>query len=141
MTKCMVPLKRTKPSLAAYGRTERDASTLLLHGLRPQMRRWCTLPAMTASWLPGVHPSAKIQGDPDLYEIENRAADPEGRIEQTMWQLAPWQDQVVLDLGARTGFHCARSTRAWPWRSTTASITAGTERLLIGTDACHRSGT
>jgi hypothetical protein len=28
--------------------------------------------------------------------------------------------------------NCARSTRAWSWRSTTASTTAGTERLLIG---------
>ena len=63
---------------------------------------------MTSSWLPGVHPSANIQGDPDLYEIENRAADPEGRIEQAMWQIAPWQDEVVLDLGAGTGFHLER---------------------------------
>jgi hypothetical protein len=72
------------------------------------MRRWCTLPAMTSSWLPGVHPSANIQGDPDLYEIENRAADPKGRIEQAMWQIAPWQDDVLLDLGAGTGFHLER---------------------------------
>ena len=63
---------------------------------------------MTSSWLPGVHPSANIQGDPDLYEIENRAADPKGRIEQAMWQIAPWQDDVLLDLGAGTGFHLER---------------------------------
>jgi SAM-dependent methyltransferase len=66
---------------------------------------------MTASWLPGVHPSANIQGDPDLYEIENRAADPEGRIEQAMWQLAPWRDEVMLDVGAGTGFHLERFHR------------------------------
>jgi SAM-dependent methyltransferase len=66
---------------------------------------------MTSAWLPGVHPSANIQGDPDLYEIENRAADPDGRIEQAMWQIAPWQDRVVLDLGAGTGFHLERFHR------------------------------
>jgi SAM-dependent methyltransferase len=76
-----------------------------------RIRRWCTLHVMTSAWLPGVHPSANIQGDPDLYEIENRAADPDGRIEQAMWQIAPWQNRVVLDLGAGTGFQLERFHR------------------------------
>jgi hypothetical protein len=41
-------------------------------------------------WLPGVHPSLNIQGDPETYEIENRAVDPEGRIEAAMRVIADW---------------------------------------------------
>ncbi len=58
--------------------------------------------------LPGVHKSPNIQSDPDLYEIENIALDPQGLIEAAMQQIAPWKDQVVLDLGAGTGFHVPR---------------------------------
>jgi SAM-dependent methyltransferase len=62
------------------------------------------------SWvdLPGVHTAPNIQGAPDIYEIENRAADPEGRIEAAMKAIAPWAGKVVLDLGAGTGFHIVR---------------------------------
>jgi SAM-dependent methyltransferase len=62
-------------------------------------------------WLPGVHPAPNIQQHPDLYEVENAAADPDGRIEQVMWQLCPWADEVVLDVGAGTGFHLERFHR------------------------------
>ncbi len=58
--------------------------------------------------LPGVHAAPNIQTAPDVYEIENHAADPDGLIEQAMWRVAPWRDQIVLDLGAGTGFHIAR---------------------------------
>jgi ubiquinone/menaquinone biosynthesis C-methylase UbiE len=57
---------------------------------------------------PGVHLSPNIQSMPDIYEIENRAADPAGRIEMAMATIADWDDQVVLDLGAGTGFHIPR---------------------------------
>jgi ubiquinone/menaquinone biosynthesis C-methylase UbiE len=63
---------------------------------------------MNHNELSGVHAAPNIQTAPDVYEIENIAADPDGLIEQTMWQIAPWRDQVVLDLGAGTGFHIAR---------------------------------
>jgi len=63
---------------------------------------------MNDNHLPGVHAAPNIQTAPDVYEIENVAADPQGLIEQTMWQIAPWRDQIVLDLGAGTGFHIAR---------------------------------
>jgi hypothetical protein len=66
---------------------------------------------VTGQWLPGVHPAPNIQEHPDLYEVENRAADPEGRIEQAMWELAPWAGQVVLDVGAGAGFHLERFSR------------------------------
>jgi len=58
--------------------------------------------------LPGVHPAPNIQDAPDTYEIENRAVDPEGRIEAAMMSIAPWGGKVLLDLGAGTGFHLAR---------------------------------
>jgi SAM-dependent methyltransferase len=58
--------------------------------------------------LPGVHASPNIQMAPDVYELENEAADPEGLIEAAMWRLTPWAGKVFLDLGAGTGFHLAR---------------------------------
>jgi SAM-dependent methyltransferase len=56
-------------------------------------------------WLPGVHPSLNIQGDPETYEIENRAVDPDGQIESAMHAIADWAGRDVLDLGAGTGYH------------------------------------
>ncbi len=58
--------------------------------------------------LPGVHVSPNIQQTPDIYEIENCAADPDGLIEKAMTTIASWNSKVVLDLGAGTGFHIAR---------------------------------
>jgi SAM-dependent methyltransferase len=58
--------------------------------------------------LPGVHPAPNIQTAPEVYEIENIAADPENRIEAAMWSVAPWEKKIVLDLGAGTGFHVPR---------------------------------
>lgn len=56
------------------------------------------------SWLPGVHAAPNIQDDPALYELENRALDPDGRITDAMRRIAPWDDRVVLDLGSGTAF-------------------------------------
>ena len=56
-------------------------------------------------WLPGVHPSLNIQSDPETYEIENRAVDPEGRIEDAMRNIADWAGRDLVDLGAGTGYH------------------------------------
>lgn len=58
--------------------------------------------------LSGVHPSPNIQSAPEVYEIENEAADPDGRIEAAMHRIAPWAGKTVLDIGAGTGFHIAR---------------------------------
>jgi SAM-dependent methyltransferase len=58
--------------------------------------------------LPGVHPSPNIQGAPDIYELENAAADPERRIEAAMATISPWDGKIVLDLGAGTGYHIER---------------------------------
>lgn len=58
--------------------------------------------------LPGVHPAPNIQSDPDVYEIENLAVDPDGLIEAAMQAIAPWPGKIILDLGAGTGFHIPR---------------------------------
>jgi len=56
-------------------------------------------------WLPGVHTAPNIQGDPDGYEIENRALDPDGHLLTAMQNLCDWRDRLVVDLGAGTGFY------------------------------------
>lgn len=58
--------------------------------------------------LPGVHEAPNIQGDADIYEIENDAVDPDGLIETAIWEIAPWHNKVVLDLGSGTGYHLPR---------------------------------
>jgi tRNA G46 methylase TrmB len=40
--------------------------------------------------------------------VENRAADPDQLIERAMWRIAPWEGNLVVDLGAGTGFHLPR---------------------------------
>ena len=63
-------------------------------------------------WLPDVHASPNIQDDPDLYELENQAVDPDGRVLSALSQVLPWNDQVVVDLGAGTGFWVPPVARA-----------------------------
>ncbi len=55
-------------------------------------------------WLPGVHIAPNIQGDARLYEVENEALDPGDLITAAMRQIRSWDDGVVCDLGAGTGF-------------------------------------
>ena len=57
---------------------------------------------------PGHLRSPNIAGDPEVYEIENLAADPDGVIEAAMQRIAPWHGKVVVDIGAGTGFHVER---------------------------------
>lgn len=65
---------------------------------------------MTAPWheTPDLLRAPNISGDPDLYGIENRAADPEGTVEAAMRRVAPWDGKVLMDIGAGTGFHIER---------------------------------
>jgi SAM-dependent methyltransferase len=58
--------------------------------------------------IPGFLRSPNISGDWRLYEIENRAADPEHSIEAAMARIAPWRDKVLVDVGAGTGYHIER---------------------------------
>jgi len=53
----------------------------------------------------GARPSPNIWNNPAVYELENRAADPDGRLAAALASLADWADRDVLDLGCGTGFH------------------------------------
>ena len=61
---------------------------------------------------PGARPSPNIWHHPATYEVENRAADPDGRLWSAMESLADWDGRDVLDLGCGTGFHLGRVRRA-----------------------------
>lgn len=56
-------------------------------------------------FLTGVHRAPNIQTNPGIYEIENIATDPEGKIEQSMREIADWSNRIVVDMGAGTGFY------------------------------------
>lgn len=58
--------------------------------------------------LPGVHPSPNIQATPELYKLENRAADPDGLVEAAMRAVQDWAGRDVVDVGCGTGFHLPR---------------------------------
>ncbi len=62
--------------------------------------------------LPGTVPSPNIWHHPDVYEVENRAVDPDGRIEAAMAEVLDWAGRDVLDLGCGTGFHLPRWAEA-----------------------------
>lgn len=50
-------------------------------------------------------PSPNIWNTPELYELENRAADPHGRIVAAMQEIGDWAGRTVLDVGCGSGFH------------------------------------
>lgn len=52
-----------------------------------------------------ARPSPNIWNTPELYELENRAADPHGRIVAAMREIGDWGGRTVLDVGCGSGFH------------------------------------
>lgn len=56
----------------------------------------------------GAVPSPNIWHHTETYELENRAADPEQRIETAMRGIADWTGARFLDLGCGTGYHLPR---------------------------------
>lgn len=59
----------------------------------------------------GAIPSPNIWNHTATYEVENHAADPDGRLWSAMESRADWTDRVVLDLGCGSGFHLPRFAR------------------------------
>ncbi|MEZ0076993.1 class I SAM-dependent methyltransferase [Planotetraspora sp. GP83] len=53
----------------------------------------------------GAVPSPNIWNSPQVYEVENRAVDPEGAVEAAMRAIRPWDGATVLDIGCGTGYH------------------------------------
>ena len=53
----------------------------------------------------GAIPSPNIWHSPHLYELENRASDPAGVIEETMRAERSWRGAQMLDIGCGTGYH------------------------------------
>ena len=61
--------------------------------------------------LPGSVASPNIWQHPADYEIENRAFDRAGLVEQAMLSVADWTGRDVLDVGCGTGFHLPEFAR------------------------------
>ncbi len=49
-------------------------------------------------------PAPNQGGRPDLYELENRAIDPDGLVLAAMRELAPWAGRTLVDLGCGSGY-------------------------------------
>lgn len=49
-------------------------------------------------------PAANQGADPELYEVENRAMDPEGTLWHQLQDTAPWKGKTLLDLGCGSGY-------------------------------------
>ncbi len=60
---------------------------------------------------PGAVPSPNIWSSPRVYELENRAVDPDGVIEAAMGRIRSWDGATVLDVGCGTGYHLPRFAR------------------------------
>lgn len=60
--------------------------------------------AAARSAFPDWRFAPNIGGHPDIYEMENRGIDPDGRVLAAMRRLAPWDGRTLLDLGCGTGF-------------------------------------
>jgi SAM-dependent methyltransferase len=56
----------------------------------------------------GAVPSPNIWQHPDVYELENRAVDPDGVIDCVLGSARSWSGASVLDIGCGTGFHLPR---------------------------------
>ena len=85
--------------------------------------------------MPGIAdggiPSPNIWQHPKVYEVENRAVDPNGVIEPAMRAIRDWAGLRVLDIGCGTGYHL-------PMFAATASRVIGVEPHGALADAARR---
>jgi SAM-dependent methyltransferase len=79
----------------------------------------------------GGIPSPNIWHHPKVYEVENRAVDPNGVIEPAMRAIRDWAGATVLDIGCGTGFHL-------PTFAATAAQVIGVEPHGALADAARR---
>jgi SAM-dependent methyltransferase len=74
-----------------------------------------TPPDVGNGWSAHVRPAARaafpdwryapnIGGQPDRYELENKALDHAGHVLVAMREIAPWAGRTILDLGCGTGY-------------------------------------
>ncbi len=63
-----------------------------------------------------MRPSPNIWNTPELYELENRAADPHGRVVAAMREIGDWSGRRLLDIGCGSGFHLPQ------WAATASSV-------------------
>jgi SAM-dependent methyltransferase len=61
-------------------------------------------PQQDTADLPDFSPAPNQGARPELYELENRAIDPDGLVLAAMRELAPWHGRTLVDLGCGSGF-------------------------------------
>jgi len=73
------------------------------------MNSWGLLPAgptvsVSLADAPDFRPAPNQGGNIELYELENRALDPDGHVTAAMRLRAPWAGRTLLDLGCGSGY-------------------------------------
>ncbi|PSL56221.1 methyltransferase family protein [Saccharothrix carnea] len=63
---------------------------------------------MSSVTFPDFHRAPNIADHPDVYERENEAIDPDGRLWRALRERADWAGRTLLDLGCGTGFWLPR---------------------------------
>lgn len=89
-------------------------------------------PGRAAARSAGVVPSPNIWNHPEVYERENRALDPEGRVRRALRTVADWDGRRVLDVGCGTGHHLPELA------SGTASVVGLEPHLPLARSAARR---
>ncbi len=60
--------------------------------------------SVSAAKLPDFKPAPNQGGNIELYEVENRAFDPDGHVLAALRARAPWAGRTLVDLGCGSGY-------------------------------------